>query len=318
MSFDDCMAWLRLLLFPVTKKRKNNLKRSAQKIWKVIKENKYLDLPAHEVMVATVRCKEIANEKYADFSGNEEWSQFEEAVQFGPISGFGKKLSSILDTCLSEYDAQATYFDEGVRTRKRKQLEEKLLQVSNLNIILVTAMFPLPFCPSVLLLSNLRSKLCWDIRSGSLDKFKEAFDKALNGEEAFSVAAHNCSESFMALFDEGCADAVITQANWDISKVRDQLKRDIETHIASVCAAKLSELTALNETESAVSGISSAFSGFDMDEQSKGKILSSPEAYARVRLDDDAADNIENTLSLVLMDSTNTAAEDRTQEYHNS
>ncbi|BFG23806.1 hypothetical protein CerSpe_100800 [Prunus speciosa] len=92
-----------------------------------------------------------------------------------------------------------------------------------------------------------------------------------------------------------------------------------------------------------------------MDDQSKGKILSSPEAYARgvveaktreeagrvltrmkdshdsdsmprlwtrkediraitktaLRLDDDAADNIENTLSLVLMDSTNAAAEDR-------
>ncbi|BFG23805.1 hypothetical protein CerSpe_100790 [Prunus speciosa] len=98
-------------------------------------------------------------------------------------------------------------------------------------------------------LYNLRSKLCWDIRSGSLDKFKEAFDKALNGEEAFSVAAHNCSESFMALFDEGCADTVITRANWDTSKVRDQLKCDIETHIASVCAAKLSELTALYEAK---------------------------------------------------------------------
>lgn len=27
----------------------------------------------------------------------------EEAVQSGPVSGFGKKLSSILNTCLSEY-----------------------------------------------------------------------------------------------------------------------------------------------------------------------------------------------------------------------
>ncbi|ONI14745.1 hypothetical protein PRUPE_3G005800 [Prunus persica] len=261
-----------------------------QKIWKVIKENKDLDLPAHEVMVVTVRCKKIANEKY---------------------------------------DAQATYFDEGVRTRKREQLEEKLLQ-------LVQPAF---------------QALLGHIRSGSLDKFKGAFDKTLNGEEAFSVAACNCSESFMALFDEGCA------ANWDTSKVRDQLKRDIEAHIASVCAAKLSELTALyeeefewkkklkgnkknwrmpyqdrlealldgvngetwpsirnlfrRETESAVSGISSASSGFDMDEQSKGKTLTSLEAYAIVRLEDYAADNIENTLSLALMASTNAAAEDR-------
>ncbi|BFG24284.1 hypothetical protein CerSpe_105580 [Prunus speciosa] len=358
---------------------------SAQQIWKVIKENKDLDLPAHKVMVATVRCEEIANEKYADFSGNKEWSQLEEAVQSGPISGFGKKLSSILDTCLSEYDAEATYFDEGVRTGKRKQLEEKLLQ-------LVQPAF---------------QALLGHIRSGSLDKFKEAFDKALNGGEAFSVAACNCSESFMALFDEGCADAVITQANWDTSKVRDKLKRDIEAHIASVRAAKLAELTALyeaklkealsgpvealldgansetwpairklfrRETESAVSGLSSALSGFDMDEQSKGKLLSSMEAYARgvveaktkeeagrvlirmkdrfttlfshdsdsmprvwtgnediraitktarssslkllsvmaaIRLDDGDADNIENTLSLALVDSTNVAAKDR-------
>ncbi|KAE8722930.1 hypothetical protein F3Y22_tig00013285pilonHSYRG00068 [Hibiscus syriacus] len=41
---------------------------SAQQIWKVIKENKDLDLPAHKVMVATVRCEEIANEKFCHLS----------------------------------------------------------------------------------------------------------------------------------------------------------------------------------------------------------------------------------------------------------
>nr|GMD76157.1 protein ROOT HAIR DEFECTIVE 3 [Ipomoea batatas] len=44
---------------------------SAQQIWKIIKENKDLDLPAHKVMVATVRCEEIFNEKYTAFSANE-------------------------------------------------------------------------------------------------------------------------------------------------------------------------------------------------------------------------------------------------------
>ncbi|KAK9923614.1 hypothetical protein M0R45_032022 [Rubus argutus] len=357
---------------------------SAQQIWRVIKENRDLDLPAHKVMVATVRCEEIANEKHAAFAGNEEWSQLEQDVQLGPIPAFGKKLSSILDTCLSEYDEEATYFDEGVRSGKRKQLEEKLLQ-------LVHPAF---------------QALLGHIRSGTLDKFKEAFDKALDGGEGFSVAARDCSESFMARFDEGCADAVIKQANWDTSKVRDKLKRDIEAHIASVRAAKLSEITSLyeaklkealsgpvealldgansetwpairklfkHETESAVSGFSSALSGFDMDKQTKDKILASLEAYARgvveaktkeeagrvlirmkdrfatlfshdsdsmprvwtgkediraitktarsaslkllsvmvaIRLDDDDADNIENTLSLALVDATNAAAKD--------
>lgn len=34
---------------------------------------------------------------------------------------------------LLRYDAEATFFDEGVRSSKRKQLEEKLLQVVTLD-----------------------------------------------------------------------------------------------------------------------------------------------------------------------------------------
>jgi hypothetical protein len=265
---------------------------SAQQIWKVIKENKDLDLPAHKVMVATVRCEEIANEKYAFFAANEDWCHLEEAVQSGPISGFGKKLSSILDSFLSDYDAEATYFDEGVRSAKRKQLEEKLLQ-------LVQPAF---------------QSLLGHIRSGTLEKFKETFDKALNGGEAFSSASRNCAQFCIALFDEKCSDAVIEQANWDTSKVRDKLRRDIDAHIDAVRAAKLGELTSLyeaklkealsapvealldgastetwpairkllrRETEAAVSGFSGALSGFDMDELTKDKMLTSIEDYAR-------------------------------------
>lgn len=43
------------------------------------------------------------------------------------------------------------------------------------------------------------------IRSGTLDKFKEAFDKALDQGEGFSKAAQGCSQVFMAVFDEKCA-----------------------------------------------------------------------------------------------------------------
>ncbi len=43
------------------------------------------------------------------------------------------------------------------------------------------------------------------IRSGTLEKFKEVFDKALNGGEGFSLASRNSVQFCMALFDEGCA-----------------------------------------------------------------------------------------------------------------
>ncbi|CAJ1950959.1 unnamed protein product [Sphenostylis stenocarpa] len=229
---------------------------SSQHIWKVIKENKDLDLPAHKVMVATVRCEEISNEKYASFVANEDWCQLEEAVQSGPVPGFGKKLSSLL---------------------------------------------------------AFQSAL-GHIRSGTLDKFKESFDKALNGGEGFSVAANNCKGSCIVQFDEACADVVVEQTNWDTSKVREKLLRDIDAHIANVRATKISELTSSyeeklkqalsgpvealldgansdtwssirnllkRETLSAISGFSAALIGFDMDDETRQKMLSSLEDYAR-------------------------------------
>ncbi|TYI09795.1 hypothetical protein ES332_A09G097700v1 [Gossypium tomentosum] len=265
---------------------------SAQHIWKVIKENKDLDLPAHKVMVATVRCEEIASEKYTSFTSNENWHSLEEAVKSGPVAGFGKKLNSILYTSLSEYDAEATYFDEGVRSAKRKHLEEKLLQIVQ------------PAYQSML----------GHLRIETLENFKEAFDKALKGDEGFSVAARKCIETYMASFDAGYADAAVELANWDSSKIRDKLRHDINDHVASVRAAKLSELTSsyeakLNEalsgpvealldganketwplirkllqreTESILSGLSTVLSGFDMDEQTQKKTLTSLANHAR-------------------------------------
>ncbi|KAK8350647.1 hypothetical protein V6Z12_A06G222400 [Gossypium hirsutum] len=265
---------------------------SAQEIWKVIKENKDLDLPAHKVMVATVRCEEIANEKFNSFTECESWCQLEEASRSDLVSGFGKKLNSLLHTSLTKYDSEATFFDEGVRSLKRKQLEEKLLQLAQ------------PAHQAIL----------GHLRSGTLEKFKEAFEKALNGGEKFSVAARNCTESYMALFDEGYQDAFVELANWDSSKVREKLRRDIDAHVASVQAAKLAELTSSYEvrvkealygpveslfdgannetwlsirnllrceTESAVRGLSSALSGFDLDENARGKMITGLEDYAK-------------------------------------
>ncbi|KAI5665460.1 hypothetical protein M9H77_15313 [Catharanthus roseus] len=265
---------------------------SAHEIWKIIRENKDLDLPAHKVMVATVRCEEIANEKCGSFLANEEWRQVEEAVHSHPVTGFGRKISLILDTYLSEYDTEATYFDEGVRSSKRKQLEEKLLQ----------------------LVQPAHQSMLGHLRSGTLERFKVAFEAALNEGKGFAAAARHCSESFLSQFDEACADASIEQAKWDTSKIRDKLRRDIDAHVAAVRTAKLSELTTLyetklnealsgpveslfdeasddtwsairkllrSETETAISAFSAALSGFEIEEAVKEKMLLKLKDYAR-------------------------------------
>ncbi|KAL5728778.1 Cell wall protein rhd3 [Ranunculus cassubicifolius] len=265
---------------------------SAQQIWEVIKENRDLDLPAHKVMVATVRCEEIANEKYVYLAENEEWRQLEEAVQSGPVSGFGKKLSSIFHTCLSEYDAEAIYFDEGVRSAKRQLLETKVLQ----------------------LIQPAYQSMLAHLRSRTVDDFKEAFHKDLSGGKPFAAAARDCSTYYMSVFDERCADATIEQANWDPSKIRDKVRRDIDAEIVSIRTSKLSELTSVyegklnkalsepvealldaasdntwpairnllkRETESAIAGFSGDISGFEMDKTTTDEMLTNIENYAK-------------------------------------
>lgn len=200
---------------------------SAQQIWKIIKENKDLDLPAHKVMVATVRCEEIANEKLRYLSSDQGWLALEEAVQAGPVSGFGKKLSSILEFYLSEYENEAIYFDEGVRNAKQQQLESRALDVVH--------------HAYVTMLGHLRSK--------ALESFKTRLEQSLHKGEGFAASVRACAQSCMVEFDKGCEDASIRQANWDASKVREKLHRDIEAHAASVRSTMLTEMIAKYEKQ---------------------------------------------------------------------
>ncbi|PWA59660.1 RHD3/Sey1, P-loop containing nucleoside triphosphate hydrolase [Artemisia annua] len=265
---------------------------SAQQIWEVIKENKDLDLPAHKVMVATVRCEEIANEKYSSFVKNEDWCELEDAVKSHIVPGFGRKLTSMIDSSLSSYDEEATYFEDSVRSAKRRQLEEKLIQLVQ---------------PTYQLMLE-------HIQLETLDKFKKALLDALSGGQGFADAASECAGSFMRLFDEQCKDATIKQADWDSDKAKVKFSRDLDSHIAEVQNAKLSELNAQfesklkealdgpvgallegggddtwpairklfhHETKVAVSEFSIALSGFELDAQVNEEMLVKLENFAR-------------------------------------
>ncbi|XP_059624938.1 protein ROOT HAIR DEFECTIVE 3 homolog 2-like [Cornus florida] len=265
---------------------------SAQQIWKVIKENKDLDLPAHKVMVATVRCEEIANEKLSCLTNDEGWLELKEAVQDGPVSGFGKKLSSILETYISEYELEAMYFDEGVRNAKRRELESKVLQIVH---------------PAyITMLGHLRSRM--------LESFKARLEQSLHRGEGFAASVRMCTQSCMLEFDQGCQDAAIRQANWDASKVGEKLYRDIEAHASSVRSAKLSEIVAnfekqltealtepveslfeaggkgtwasirkllKRETEAATSGFLTATASFELNQATIDRLLQNLRDYAR-------------------------------------
>ncbi|KAJ1420932.1 RHD3/Sey1 [Sesbania bispinosa] len=285
---------------------------SAQQIWKVIRENKDLDLPAHKVMVATVRCEEIAHEKLSCLRSDEGWLELEEAVQLGPVRGFGERLSSIIDAYFSQYDEETIFFDESVRNAKRKQLESNALD------------FVYPAYTTML--GHLRSK--------ALEDFKTKLDQSLNNGEGFASSVRMWTQSILLEFDKGSAggllfvhnymnkrkerillrDAAVRQANWSASKTRDKLRRDIDSHASSVRSAKLSELmtnfekqlakaliepveslfeaggkdTWLSirkllklETEVAVSELLSSLDGFELEEETVEKMQQSLRDYAK-------------------------------------
>ncbi|XP_031745912.1 protein ROOT HAIR DEFECTIVE 3 homolog 2 isoform X2 [Cucumis sativus] len=198
---------------------------SAQQIWKVIKENKDLNLPAHKVMVASVRCEEIANEKFSRLTTDERWLTLEAEVKKGPVQGFGKKLSSILEFYFNEYDTEAEFFDEEVKNAKRNQMVSRVLE------------FVYP--SYVVMLGHLRSKASED--------FKKRFERSLNDGEGFASTVRKCTKICMLEFDQGSADAAVQQANWDPSKFREKLCQDIDRHALSIQNEKLSGMIASYE-----------------------------------------------------------------------
>lgn len=265
---------------------------SAQQIWKVIKENRDLDLPAHKVMVATVRCEEIANEKLNHLISDEGWLALETSIQSGPVSGFGRKLSTIIHTYLSEYDEESIYFEEEVRKAKRQELESKVLQH----------------------VQPAYHTMIGHLRSSALETFKRGLEHSFHKGEKFATSVRVCTESSMTDFEHGCTDAAIQQANWDSAKAREKLRRDIETHATSVRTEKLSELKAnyekkltdalsgpvesllemsekdtwasvrrllKRETETALTEFSTALSGFELDQATFDKMVLDLRQFAR-------------------------------------
>ena len=102
---------------------------SMVKAWEVIKDNKDLNLPAHRVMVATIRCKEIASEKVAAFGEDERWGEVVLAAGAGLLEGFGVTVAAVMNTALAGYDEEARYFDTRVSGERRASLVEDLCEM---------------------------------------------------------------------------------------------------------------------------------------------------------------------------------------------
>ncbi|XP_022764271.1 protein ROOT HAIR DEFECTIVE 3 homolog 2-like [Durio zibethinus] len=285
---------------------------SAQHIWESIKENKDLDLPTHKVMVATIRCEEIVNQTLHQLSCKEDWLAMERAIQSGPVSSFGSKLTKILDICLSEYDKETIYFDEGVRNEKRKQLQSKALDFVR---------------PAYL-------KYLEHLHFEALENFKSKLEDKLNEGVGFAAAARLCLNSEILQFDQACAEAATEHLNWDNSEVRQNLFHDIDSSKSAIAEEILSKLKvgceeelngALHEplksllknpneetwasirellsckTQIALSKLLAGISGFELDQEKSNKMVQGLRDYARNVVERKAREEAE-MFSVILTD----------------
>lgn len=99
-----------------------------QEVWNVISTQKDLDLPAHKVMVAHIRCKQIAAEQLAAVQADVAWNKLTtEALHAAHlVLDFGKRASALIESCLYGYERDAMYFVESVRTEHKNHLNDAL------------------------------------------------------------------------------------------------------------------------------------------------------------------------------------------------
>ncbi|CAK7336931.1 unnamed protein product [Dovyalis caffra] len=257
----------------------------AEMIWQTIKDNKDLDLPDLKVMVATVRCEEVSEEKLKRFTSDKDWLAMKEAVQAGPVSGFGGKVSSILENYISEYDMEVNYFDQEVRNAKRGQLLSKALMVADISFSFGAGLYH--SIDGILVVKS----------------FKARLEESLNEGQEYAASIRLCSESCIHEFDQGCEDAAIRQSGWNASKFREevifymlselvpmyekQLTHALEKRVESLIEAgerdtwaSIRDLLECN-TEATVSEFSDAVASFELPSSAIDTKLQHLREYAR-------------------------------------
>ncbi|GBL47982.1 hypothetical_protein [Candidozyma auris] len=104
----------------------------AQSCWDQIDNNKDLDLPTQQILVAKFKCDEIATQCLEEFE--EKFQAFEQDARETVLQGsavlyeeIGSSLKDIREDILEEYDASASKYNKKVFEQKREILSDKVI-----------------------------------------------------------------------------------------------------------------------------------------------------------------------------------------------
>ncbi|CAH9086291.1 unnamed protein product [Cuscuta europaea] len=182
----------------------------AQEIWSDILGNKDLDVPKYEILVSIARCEKIKNDHFNSFKKNKLLRTLRKVAYYRPVPNFGEEVDSFLNTCVSKYDEEASFYDESVVKEKREQLIQECLQhVEHIYIGMVK-----------------------DWRLTSLKGFMDAIDKCTDGNNRVIIVEDH-TRCWLNKFDEGCEAFRAREAKWDSWKERAKLEMQMKNYASA-------------------------------------------------------------------------------------
>ena len=183
---------------------------SMREIWKAVRKNRDLDLPAHAIMVATVRCEEIATMCADAVEASDAIGMLCERANTPNASEcttLGKEIEAIAKTGFDVYDAETAFFDKNVRDMKRRELAGKLTTV---------------FKPTLEAhFTNVSKKLLTKVRRELDAGFESGFEK--KSTKKFSQMALSLREDSINEWNEHVANSTPTENidGWNFEIVKD-------------------------------------------------------------------------------------------------
>lgn len=188
---------------------------SMGKVWEVVREHKDLNLPAHRVMVANIRCSEIMADQLDAFKHDAAWTTLAEEAGQDLATSFGQRAADLMDSCLEGYDEEARYFEKGVSEAKREELVEAL---------------------EALVRPAFESQLAL-LRELALTVFKQQLVMGGSprspgrGAATFVERAQRYTAEALEQFDSQLGEVVVPDTDWETGPAREHLERDIAGHI---------------------------------------------------------------------------------------
>ncbi|CAL8460688.1 g219 [Coccomyxa elongata] len=192
---------------------------SLQKVWEIIRDQKDLNLPAHKVMVANIRCAEIMEDQLRALAKDQAWLRLREEATSGLVPNFGTRAAALLDSCLSGYDEEARYFEDTVRRAKEKELVARSQQ-------LVAPAF---------------ADQLGLLQQAALSRVVTALAQP-EAQHDFAACASRGKVDALAFFQEGLRALVVPGTSWDTVHAIEDVSRDIDAYINKLRFEKVAEV----------------------------------------------------------------------------